>query len=177
MVFFQLIDTTVVSKFIMWLNAVFYTSLATVIIVTSCFRSRLYCSSTSLLRTLESPTGFCTFTGWQSCADNYFNTVYIIGVVFQYILVNIVLWWFCNVAIFFHKVLRPFQANRFEKMGYNKYILAVVIILCKKVFMWALIFCTFKSIRYISSITSCYRLSLCWKVQVQYYSLSNYCVC
>ena len=54
-----------------------------------------------------------------------------VGAVFHYVIVNLVLLWYFHVAIFFHKVMFPFQANRFEKMGRNKYIFATVTILCK----------------------------------------------
>ena len=50
-----------------------------------------------------------------------------IGVVFHYAIVNIILWWFFYVAIFFYNVVFPFHANRMEKVGWNKYILAVMI--------------------------------------------------
>ena len=35
--------------------------------------------------------------------------------------------WFFHVVIFFYKVVCPFHANRMEKIGWNKYILAVII--------------------------------------------------
>ncbi|XP_019850447.1 PREDICTED: uncharacterized protein LOC109581108 isoform X4 [Amphimedon queenslandica] len=86
--------------------------LASIIIITAAGRDYLYCSSVSLLETLDNPTLFCKYG----------------GALFHYSLINLVLWWFCNVAIFFHKILFPFQANRFERLGRNKYILATVIV-------------------------------------------------
>ncbi|XP_019853194.1 PREDICTED: uncharacterized protein LOC109582731 [Amphimedon queenslandica] len=91
------------------------TVFAIVLIITAVDRNGLYCSSVSLLETLKNPTPFCKFS----------------GIVFHYTFVNMALWWFFHVAIFFHKVLFPFQANRFEKLGHNKYIFATVTILCK----------------------------------------------
>ncbi|XP_019860902.1 PREDICTED: uncharacterized protein LOC109589233 [Amphimedon queenslandica] len=98
LVFFQVIDLSV---------------FVILLIITAIDRDGLYCSSVSLLETLENPTSFCKFS----------------GVVFHYTIVNMALWWFFHVAIFFHKVLFPFQANRFEKLGRNKYIFATVSIL------------------------------------------------
>ncbi|XP_019853215.1 PREDICTED: uncharacterized protein LOC109582744 isoform X3 [Amphimedon queenslandica] len=88
LVFFQVIDMI---------------AYAILLIITAIDRNGLYCSSVSLLETLENPTPFCKFS----------------GVVFHYAIVNMALWWFFHVAIFFHKVLFPFQANRFEKLGHN----------------------------------------------------------
>ena len=48
-----------------------------------------------------------------------------------YSIMNMVLLWFSNIIIFFHKVLFPFQAHRLEVMGRNKCILATAVILCK----------------------------------------------
>uniref|UniRef100_A0A1X7UE38 Uncharacterized protein n=1 Tax=Amphimedon queenslandica TaxID=400682 RepID=A0A1X7UE38_AMPQE len=89
------------------------TVLVIVLIITAIDRYGLYCSSVSLLETLKNPTPFCKFS----------------GVIIHYTYVNMALWWFFHVAIFFHKVLFPFQANRFEKLGRNKYIFATVTIL------------------------------------------------
>ncbi|XP_019859819.1 PREDICTED: uncharacterized protein LOC109588072 isoform X2 [Amphimedon queenslandica] len=89
------------------------TVLVIVLIITAIDRYGLYCSSVSLLETLKHPTPFCKFS----------------GAAFHYTFVNMALSWFFHVAIFFHKVLFPFQANRFEKLGRNKYIFATVTIL------------------------------------------------
>uniref|UniRef100_A0A1X7UPL3 FZ domain-containing protein n=1 Tax=Amphimedon queenslandica TaxID=400682 RepID=A0A1X7UPL3_AMPQE len=110
LVFFQVIDMIV---------------FVILLIITAIDRNGLYCSSVSLLETLENPTPFCKFS----------------GVVFHYTFVNIALWWFFHVAIFFHKVLFPFQANRFEKLGRNKYIFATVTILSILLPLPAVIIC------------------------------------
>ncbi|XP_019853214.1 PREDICTED: uncharacterized protein LOC109582744 isoform X2 [Amphimedon queenslandica] len=110
LVFFQVIDMI---------------AYAILLIITAIDRNGLYCSSVSLLETLENPTPFCKFS----------------GVVFHYAIVNMALWWFFHVAIFFHKVLFPFQANRFEKLGHNKYIFATVTILSLLLPLPAIIIC------------------------------------
>ena len=94
------------------------------LIITAIDRYGLYCSSVSLLETLENPTPFCKFSGKN--LTTYKNFIFTVGVVFHYTFINMALWWFFHVAIFFHKVLFPFQANRFEKLGRNKYIFATV---------------------------------------------------
>ncbi|XP_019854875.1 PREDICTED: uncharacterized protein LOC109583829 [Amphimedon queenslandica] len=96
-----------------------------VLIITAIDRYGLYCSSVSLLETLKNPTPFCKFS----------------GVAFHYTFVNMALSWFFHVAIFFHKVLFPFQANRFEKLGRNKYIFATVTILSILLPLPAVIIC------------------------------------
>ncbi|XP_019859821.1 PREDICTED: uncharacterized protein LOC109588072 isoform X3 [Amphimedon queenslandica] len=101
------------------------TVLGIVVLITAIYRHELYCGSVSLLETLNNPTLFCKFS----------------GVVFHYTFVNMALWWFFHVAIFFHKVLFPFQANRFEKLGRNKYIFATVTILSLLLPLPAIIIC------------------------------------
>uniref|UniRef100_A0A1X7UEL9 FZ domain-containing protein n=1 Tax=Amphimedon queenslandica TaxID=400682 RepID=A0A1X7UEL9_AMPQE len=110
LVLFQVIDITVVGI---------------VLITTAIYRYELYCSSVSLLETLNNPTPFCKFS----------------GVVFHYTFANMALSWFFHVAIFFYKVLFPFQANRFEKLGRNKYIFATVTILSLLLPLPAIIIC------------------------------------
>ena len=41
------------------------------------------------------------------------------------------LWWFFHVTIFFHKVVFPFHANQMTKLGRNKYVFVVIIVLGK----------------------------------------------
>ncbi|XP_019862074.1 PREDICTED: uncharacterized protein LOC109590618, partial [Amphimedon queenslandica] len=101
------------------------TVLVIVLIITAIDRYGLYCSSVSLLETLNNPTPFCKFS----------------GVVFHYVIVNMALWWFFHVAMFFHKVFFPFQANRFEKLGREKYIFATVTILSLLLPLPAVIVC------------------------------------
>ncbi|XP_019854876.1 PREDICTED: uncharacterized protein LOC109583830 [Amphimedon queenslandica] len=110
LVFYQVIDMT---------------ALVIVLIITAIDRYGLYCSSVSLLETLNNPTPFCKFS----------------GVVFHYVIVNMALWWFFHVAMFFHKVFFPFQANRFEKLGREKYIFATVTILSLLLPLPAVIVC------------------------------------
>uniref|UniRef100_A0A1X7UEJ6 FZ domain-containing protein n=1 Tax=Amphimedon queenslandica TaxID=400682 RepID=A0A1X7UEJ6_AMPQE len=110
LVFFQVLDMIV---------------LVIVLIITAIDRYGLYCSSVSLLETLNNPTPFCKFS----------------GVVFHYVIVNMALWWFFHVAMFFHKVFFPFQANRFEKLGREKYIFATVTILSLLLPLPAVIVC------------------------------------
>ncbi|XP_019859822.1 PREDICTED: uncharacterized protein LOC109588073 isoform X1 [Amphimedon queenslandica] len=101
------------------------TVLVIVLVIAAIDRYGLYCSSVSLLETLKNPTPFCKFS----------------GVTIYYTFVNMALWWFFHVAIFFHKVLFPFQANRFEKLGRNKYIFATVTILSILLPLPAVIIC------------------------------------
>ncbi|XP_019854874.1 PREDICTED: uncharacterized protein LOC109583828 isoform X3 [Amphimedon queenslandica] len=101
------------------------TVLVIVLIITAIDRYGLYCGSVSLLETLKHPSFFCKFSGAVS----------------HYVYINMPLWWFFHVAIFFHKVLFPFQANRFEKLGHNKYIFATVTTLSILLPLPAIIIC------------------------------------
>ena len=66
LVLFQVIDMTVLGKVLVILCSLYTcTSMAIVIvlIITAIDRYGLYCSSVSLLETLENPTPFCKFSG------------------------------------------------------------------------------------------------------------------
>lgn len=105
---------------------------ALLVIITACDRNGLYCSSVSLLNTLDNPTTFCTLTGEVVDCNHVIYHYDHTGALFHYCFMNMMLWWFCNVIVLFHKVMFPFQANRFEKLGRNKFILAAAIVLCKQ---------------------------------------------
>ena len=49
------------------------------------------------------------------------NVFVYIGAVFNYTIVNMVIWWFFHLSIFFYKIMFPFHSTRMEKMGYQKY--------------------------------------------------------
>ena len=112
-----------------------YILIAIVLIITAIDWYGLYCSSVSLLKTLYNPNSFCKFSG-KKINHSSKTFIFNIGVVFHYFIVNMALWWFFHVAIFFHKVFFPFQANRFEKLGRDKYIFATVIILCEYILVF-----------------------------------------
>ena len=112
--------------------------MSSIVILQTSDRDGLYCSSVSLLETLNNPTPFCQYGGKSRSSYITECEIYAcplfflkIGALFHYSLMNIILWWLFHVAIFFHKVMFPFQADRIEKLGQNKYILAIVIISSK----------------------------------------------
>ena len=69
------------------------------------------------------------------------------------------------MAIFFHKVMFPFQANRNQKLGRNKYKLAAVIVF-GKLGMHVCIIIVLLFQRVVHSITSSNHLSHCGKCAV-----------
>ena len=103
--------------------------IAILVIIVSIDRNGLLCSSTSLSDSVNNPTPFCTLSGLLILLYYTYLIIAIIGALLHYCIVNLVLWWFLHVIIFFHKVAFPFHANRMKKMGQNKYVLAVVIII------------------------------------------------
>ena len=102
---------------------------AILVIIISIDRNGLLCSSTSLSDSVNNPTPFCTLSGLLILLYYTYLIIAIIGALLHYCIVNLALWWFFYISIFFHKVAFPFHANRMTKMGQNKYVLAAVIII------------------------------------------------
>ena len=99
--------------------------IAFLIFIASIDRNGLFCSSTSVIDSLNNPTPFCTLSG---LIKSFHIRIIYIGAVFHYVIINFTLWWFFHVIIFY-KVVFAFHANRMEKIGRNKYTLAVMIFL------------------------------------------------
>ena len=55
-----------------------------------------------------------------------------IGVLYHYLLINLVLWWFFHVFVFAASLLFPERSRIIKKKGLHKYISIFVILLCKQ---------------------------------------------
>ena len=112
-------------------NYFLITYIALLVIIISIDRNGLLCSSKGLVDSLNSPTPFCTLSGLMILFHirNIYMPLFYLGAIFHYAIVNMTIWWFFYVTIFFYNVVFPFHANRMEKIGRNKYILAVMIFL------------------------------------------------
>ena len=152
--------------------------IAILVIIVSIDRNSLLCSSTSLIDSINNPTPFCTLSGLIILHYYTYLILAIIGALLHYCIVNLVLWWFFHVIIFFHKVAFPFHANRMKKMGQNKYVLTAVIILGNdNNYMYKNnILLNF----YLSSgctITGCHNFTVCRRISLQTISFPSFPLC
>ena len=92
-------------------------------------RNKLFCSSISLLDTLDNPTPYCIISGNTEIirALSYYTK----GALFHYAIVNWILWWFFLVLTLFHRIAFPFHAHRMTKDKKDKYVFIAVVITCK----------------------------------------------
>ena len=90
----------------------------------------LFCKSEDLQVSSANPTPYCTLTGEERLLPGssqcppltilcYISPT---GILFPYLFGQMILWWFCHVALLFWGIKFPFKAKHLEVTGKNKYI-------------------------------------------------------
>ena len=99
--------------------------------------SALYCSSEDWFESQKDKTPFCIITGkiieWiissdydSNCNVSCYNTA---GAVYYYVLLQLAVFWFCNVSVLFWKIRFPFHSRSFQVTNRVKYVHVIVVAL------------------------------------------------
>ena len=92
--------------------------------------SALYCTSEDWFESWKDATPFCIITGkiieWiissdydSNCNVSCYNTA---GAVYYYVLLQLAVFWFCNVSVLFWKIRFPFHSRSFQVTNRVKYV-------------------------------------------------------